>query len=103
MLVRWGGVVLMTYFGYRSVTVLAGETTTADIGIKILSDLKVSEAAAWIFGAGGMTYGARQRSFRLKANQVLGSRVSELETDIDRRRSSSKLTTRGLTNPSDAL
>jgi hypothetical protein len=98
---RWGGIVLCFYFLYRSVAVLSGKTTFADIGIRVLANLRVSEAAAWIFGASGVGYGVRQRSLRRSTIERLSGRIQELERGIDPRRSSSDLTPRGETPPED--
>jgi hypothetical protein len=102
-LVRWGGAVLIVYFFYRTVGVLAGRDTTADIGIRMLANVRLSEAVAWIFGLSGGLYGIRQKKMRTKVNEHLGGRVSDLEREIDAGRSSSKLTRSGQTQPGDAI
>lgn len=99
--IRWAGAVLIAYFGYRTVAVLAGETTTANIGIRFLADLRVSEAVAWIFGASGVAYGLRQRTLRRSTVERLHGRIESFEKQLDPRRSSSQLTSRGETKPED--
>lgn len=100
---KYAFLIAASYYGYHCVLALAGKNTAADIGIKFLSDIRISEAAAWLFGAGGVLYGTRERRLRLKVNESLGARVSELEEGIDPARSSSKLTPRGETNPQDHI
>lgn len=99
--IRVGGAVAIAYFGYRTVGVLAGETTTANIGIRFLADVRVSDAVAWLFGAGGVMYGLRQRRLRRSTVERLSGRITQLEKGIDSRRTSSHLTPRGETQPED--
>lgn len=100
---RWAGGVGIVFFAYKTVATLAGETTVADIGIKVLADVRFSEVFAWIFGASGVGYGWRQRKLRRDTIERLSGRQQALEKGIDPKRSSSELTTRGDTNPEDRL
>jgi hypothetical protein len=101
-LIRWAGAVAIAYFGFRGVAALAGQQTAADIGIKFLADVRVSEALAWIFGTSGLAYGWRQRKLRRDTVERIQSRVEKYEKSIDPSRSSSTLTRRGETKPEDA-
>ncbi len=100
-LIRWVGGVLIAYFGYRTVAVLAGQHTAADIGVKILADVRVSEAVAWIFGGSGIAYGWRQRKLRRDTVERIQTRVESFEQSVDPGRSSSQLTKRGDTRAED--
>jgi len=100
-LIRVGGLVWISYFIYQTVAVLAGTTTTADIGIRFLGEVKISNALAWMFGAGGVAYGWSQRELRKKTVERLQGRNQQLEMQIDPNRSSSRLTLRGDTRPED--
>ena len=102
-LIKWGGLVLISYFIYGSVSALAGKNTNADIGVNFLANIRVSEAVAWIFGTCGIGYGWRQRALRKSTIERLQGRVKTLESEFDKRRSSSNLTERGDTNPKDSL
>lgn len=102
-LIKWGGLFGISFCAYLSVTALAGTTTAADIGIKFLADVRVSEAVAWIFGGSGVAYGLRQRKLRRDTVERIQPRVEGLEKQIDPGRSSSKLTKRGETPPEDAI
>jgi hypothetical protein len=100
-LIRWGGLVMISYFGFLSAGALAGHHTFADIGIRVLADVRVSEAVAWIFGGSGVAYGMRQRKLRRDTVERLANRNIELEKRLDPNRTSSQLTPRGDTRPED--
>ena len=104
-LIRWTGLVLIAFFAYRSIDVLAGETTGADIGISVglLASVPVSQAVAWILGAGGMAFGLLERRLRKNTIERLQSRIKSLETQADPGRTSSLLTPRGETRQEDKL
>jgi len=100
-LIRWAGVVLIARYGYLTVHDLAGQATTADIGIKLLTDVKISEALAWLLAGGGILYGRQQRKLRKDTVERLQERNRNLERTIDPKRTSSDLTPRGETRPED--
>jgi hypothetical protein len=99
--IRWPAACVIAFFGYLSIRALAGQHTVADIGIRVLGNLQVSEAVAWIFGGSGIVYGWRQRKLRRDKVERLQGRVRALETERDPNRSSSGLTPRGETHPED--
>jgi hypothetical protein len=101
-LIRWGGLLGIAYYCYLSVLALAGQHTAADIGIKLLADVRISEAVAWLFGGSGVAYGWRQRKLRRDTVERIQNRVERFEKQIDPGRSSSELTSRGETRPEDA-
>lgn len=103
VLFRVGGAAVFAYCGMESVRALAGHMTFADIVVNVLGGFRINTALAWVLGAGGMVYGRRERSVRMKINERLGGRIKELEESIDRRRTSSRLTKRGQTLPQDSL
>jgi len=100
-IVRWGGIVLVARYGYLSLDTLAGDRTTADIGIKLLADVRISQALAWLLAGSGTAYGLAQRKLRRDTVQRLQQRNEELELRLDPKRSSSRLTPRGETRPED--
>lgn len=102
-LIRWGGLVAIAYFALLSVKALAGQTTAANIGIKFLADVRVSEALAWIFGVVGSGYGFGERRLRRSTVERLQSRIRTLENKIDPKRSSSNLTPKGDTPKEDEI
>ena len=88
-------------FLYLSVDSLAGKHTFADIGMAILSDIKISEMVAYILGGGGVLYGIKYRCLKGDNVQRTADRIAELEKRLDPNRSSSRLTSRGETRPGD--
>lgn len=100
-LTKWGGFVLIARYAYLSVAALAGKETLADIGIQFLSDVRVSEALAWLLATSGVVYGYRQRKLRRDTVERQHGRIEELERRVDPKRSSSRLTPRGETRPED--
>ncbi len=90
---------------YKSVEVLAGQTTVANVvvsfGIKLV--ITISAAVALIFGAGGTAYGYQQRKLRHDTIESWSKHKSLLETQVDPDRLSSGLTPQGRTNPEDKI
>ena len=102
-LIRWVGLGWLGWCAYLSVSVLAGKTTLADVGVKVLADVRFSEAAAWVFGASGVGYGLRQRKLRGDTTARQQGRIRKLEATVDPGRSSSDLTPRGQTRDEDLV
>lgn len=100
-LIRWAGVVAIAGFVYLSIDSLAGETTSADIGVRIIGNIKLSEVFAFLFGGGGVAYGLRQRTLRRSTIERLQARIKKLEEKKDPARTSSGLTPKGDTHPND--
>lgn len=100
-IVRWGGSVLIARYAFLSIEALAGETTLASIGVNVLSDIRVSYALAWLLAGGGVAYGVRQRTLRRDTVSRIQERNRDLEAARDPKRSSSRLTLRGETQPED--
>ena len=99
--IPWIGIAVISYFGYLSIAALAGKTTVANFLFKLFGSIGVNAGVAYIFGGGGIVYGLLERRTRQKTVERLQSRVQELEKKRDPGRTSSKLTTRGETNPKD--
>jgi p-aminobenzoyl-glutamate transporter AbgT len=94
---RWGGLAFIAYRGSAAVSALAGQETTTNVALELFANMHVSVALAWSFGVTGIIYGAIQRKLRKDVIERLTKRITELEKEIDRRRSSSRLTPRGNT------
>lgn len=99
--ISWVGVVLVARYAYLAIAALAGQQTAAEIGINFLGEVRVSEALAWLFGAGGVAYGMGQRKVRRDTIERSADRIRSLEQRLDPSRSSSRLTPRGTTRPED--
>lgn len=79
----------------------AGQTTSANVIVKLIADLRVAVVVPWALAAGGVAYGLRQKHLKEDAIERLTKRPQELEKLIDPNRTSSQLTPRGRTNPKD--
>lgn len=101
--IKYGVLVAIARYMYLSIQSLSGQVTVASIVVNLLGKLGISQWAAWVFGGGCLMYAQRQRKLRHDSNEHQGTRVSKLEERIDEKRSSSKLTTRGQTNPRDEI
>lgn len=100
-LIRYAGVALPFYWMYRTASVLSGKTTTADIGLKMLGSLTINESIGYGAGVVGVIYGLSERRLRRDKTEYLQTRIQRLEKQMDPKRSSSRLTPRGTTNPED--
>ena len=98
---KYGALVVIFYFLYASVASLAGQVTLADIGLRIIGDVTISETVAWLFGVGGVGYGLRERKLRRDTIERLTPRVRKYEEMLDPQRSSTGLPSRGTTRPED--
>ena len=101
--IKWAAIVLIVRYGYYAVFSLAGHTTLADIGVKFLSNVKVSSGISYIVGGAGMIYGIGQHRARHRNIKRMASDKNQLELLINPKRSSSDLTAEGKTSPGDEL
>jgi hypothetical protein len=98
-LIKYGFLLWIAKYGYMSIVALAGQKTI--VGVGLLGNLQVSQALCGVLTVAFGAYGARQRALRRSAVEHLQNRNERLERIIDSKRSSSKLTARGETNPED--
>lgn len=99
--IPWSALVGICYMLFGTLDSFAGKATFADIGIKLLTDFKISEGVFYLFGTGGVTYGLYQKRLRQKNISRMAQRPTQLEKMIDKKRSSSRLTVTGTTRPED--
>lgn len=99
--IKWAGLLGIAYLAYRSVEVLAGKNTFADIGFKVIGNVKVSDGIIVLLTGGGWAYGLAQRSLRRRYIERNTSHKNDLERIIDPNRTSSNLTPRGTTPTRD--
>lgn len=78
---------------------LAGLTTSANIGVRLAGNVTVSRGIITLLTGSGWAYGVAQRSLRRKNIERLVPLKNELEKVIDKKRTSSNLTQRGTTPP----
>ena len=100
-LFRYGAVVLPFYFMFKVAEVLAGKATLADIALKLIGSLSITSTVGYAVGVVGTIYGLRERKLRRDKTEYLQERIQKLEKQWDPKRSTSRLTTRGTTNPLD--
>jgi hypothetical protein len=105
-LCKWGPLCVIAYFGYLSIATLAGHSTLAEFGVRVIADLKVNNVVSHLvtalFGVGGISYGYSERRLRHKNIERMSEQLTEYEKLIDPKRSTSGLTKRGRTRPEDA-
>jgi hypothetical protein len=99
--IKWAGICVLGYELMSTVGTLAGKETTANILIKILGNITISQGVLMAYGAGATLLYARERKLRKKTVKHVHPRVKKLEEELDNKRSSSRLTESGDTNPED--
>jgi len=77
----------------------AGKDTSIKGVLSLFAELNV--AIGIVLTGGAVVWAVLERWLRQRKVEQLQARIRELETDLDPRRSSSKLTQRGQTNPTD--
>ena len=84
--------VILIYFSHRSIAILAGQETIAEIGLTISITTKrmIVSALIGFFGAAGIGYGTIQKLLYARKVKRLTDRIKELERRIDPGRQSSK-------------
>lgn len=103
-LIKWAGVVWCFYFASVIAKAVAGKRTiveanagfTGSFAIHLLTDF-----LPFFIAAASLLYGLGERKLRQSTVQRLQSRIHELEIYVDKRRTSSHLTTKGDTRPED--
>jgi hypothetical protein len=90
---------------YLSVRELAGKNTWADVGFRLLADLKVNRFVAlmisWVLTGGCVFWALGERSLRKRHIRRISAESSKMQERIDPNRRSSKLTTKGETGRED--
>lgn len=100
---RWGALVLLGRYAYLSIAVLAGHQTFADVAVRFLSNIKVSDGLLYLISGGSIAYGIGQRQLRRRQIKRNVQAKNELEKLTHPGRTSSNLTERGTTRPGDKL
>jgi hypothetical protein len=101
--IPWASLCFVAYMVFRSVNVLAGKTTFADLGVNFIGNVKVNEALAWLLAVLFAGYGLNERRLRRKHIERTAPQIHELESRIDPNRTSSRLTPRGTTRREDKV
>ncbi|MBN2547506.1 MAG: hypothetical protein JXB50_17005 [Spirochaetes bacterium] len=96
-----GGIVIICYFFAAVLKSYAGKTTIANIVFNFLADIKLDKVIAYIFGAGGIGYGLKERQLRKKNIERYYNQKDKLEKIINPDKQTSSLTKNGNTNKED--
>lgn len=103
--VRWAITFGVLAFGIHEaasvLTAWSGKSTTADVLVRFIADLKANQWFAILFGFGGTAYGLAERRLRKKTVTRLSRRNDQFEKKQDPRKSSSGLNERGDTRNED--
>jgi hypothetical protein len=97
--IKTAGAVLAVYFGREIIIALAGRDTYLALKVAFLGDIKI-EIAFSVAGFASL-WAICERKLRHRKVEALQGRIKQLETQIDQKRSSSRLTPKGKTNPMD--
>lgn len=101
--IKYGTMLGVTYLCKSSIVAFAGKDTNSNILIQLITDIHANQWGAYIFGGTGFFYGWSQKRLSKKTISRVSGRNQNLEKRIDARRSSSKLTHTGDTNPEDLI
>ena len=100
-IIKWGAIVLLGRYAYLSIAALAGQQTLADIAVRFLGNLTVSNSIAYILAGGGVAYGLGERQLRRRHIKRNVKSKNDLEKILDPKRTSSERTDTGKTRPGD--
>ena|SRR6266478_4736755 len=98
---KYGTLAFIAYWGFDALKAFAGKGTDAAVVFKIVTDLRIDQGIAYLFGLGGVAYGYKERRAKQKAVGHLGTARQEAEKRVDPGRTSSNLTPRGTSRPED--
>lgn len=104
-LLKYGSISSVAYYAFRTIKELAGKNTFAELtfnsAINWIANDYMASALGLVFGFSGIYYGVREARLRKDAIERLSVYQERYERELDPKRSSSKLTTRGETRPED--
>lgn len=100
-LIRWAGIVWVARYAAKSIEVLAGQETMANIVISVLAKGWSNNGIWLVLGTAGVMYGVLEHKLRQRAVKRLSGRIQVLERARDPKRTSSGLTETGDTDPGD--
>lgn len=98
-LIRAAAVVVAIWVGLKGLAPFAGENTVISLALSFVADIKF--ALSVILGGTAAAWAFVERRLRYRKTEYLQGRIKELELKIDPNRTSSNLTPKGKTNPTD--
>jgi hypothetical protein len=99
--IKWVALVIMAYFLFDAVKSFSGETTVANVLVKLATDLKINQWLGYVVGGGGLIYGGVRTRQLKQTRKDHAEYIKELERLKDPKRQSSRLTPFGETNEDD--
>jgi hypothetical protein len=100
-LVRAAGVVLVVFFMSQTLKSLSGQATSVIVSATLSLFADVKFALAITLAGAASVWAVAERMLRRRKVEYMQGRIRELEMRIDPNRTTSGLTTRGMTNPRD--
>ena len=101
--IKYGAIVLCARYAYLATLALAGKSTFADIGFRVLGNLTISHGICYLVASGGVLYGVGQRRLRRRHIKRVEILKNNYERILNPGRTSSGLTEDGTTRPEDEL
>ena len=101
--IKWGALLGISGFFYKSVAALSGKATLAKFLIKIIGDFSINEYIWYALALFGTGYGLVERRLRKNKVKKLSERNKKLELLIDKNRTSSNLNPEGELNKGEEL
>ena len=98
---RFGAVCFCVYWFTDAIKAFAGNETDANILMDILFDLRANQWIGFIFGGGGLIYGAIRNKQLKNTRKTMGDHIRKLEKKFDPERESSRLNKYGETHEDD--
>jgi hypothetical protein len=104
-LIIWGVIAFVFYRMTHCIEALIGERTFADIKIdaRLSISIIMAKSVPWLFGIAGVIYGLLQRSLKRRNIMKNHEHIKKLETKINKKRKSSRLTVKGETRKEDKI
>jgi hypothetical protein len=99
--IKWLALFGMVYCFFDAVKTFSGETTAADILIRLVADLKINQWLGYLVGGGGLIYGGIRTRQLKKTRKEHADYIRKLELLRDPKRQSSRLNLFGETNEDD--
>lgn len=99
--IKYGSYTACCFFIADAIKALSGNVTDANIVVDLLGSLKLNTTIAWSVSLICVLWAFSERKLRQKKTSYFGERNAVLERMVDTKRSSSKLSVSGKTNPKD--
>lgn len=99
--IEWGGYLGLAYFATVIVSDLAGKETFASFFLQFIGKENTSDSLVFVLALVFGAWALLERRLRRRKTVELSQRIQKLESSIDPKRTSSKLTPTGETHPGD--